>query len=174
MTTPSIARRWATPVVMASFIFMAGTGVLMFFHWQSPLQKELHEWLGWALVAAVLLHVLSNLAAFKRHFTGERLAAGLLVVAALLVAGTSFVRPADNKGASVSAVAVQALSKAPLRTLAEVFGLSVAEARQTLAAAGLELAQDDSTLDAAAQGQRDRIGNGLRALAAASKAGAAR
>jgi len=174
MTPPSTARQWATPLVMASFAFMAGTGVLMFFHWQSPLQKELHEWLGWALVAAVVVHVLSNLPAFKRHFAGQRLAAVLLVAVALVVAGTSFVRPPAGQGGSVSAVAVQALAKAPLRTLAEVFGLSVADARQALAGAGLDLAQDDATLDAAAHGQRERIGNGLRALAAAGKPGAAR
>lgn len=167
MTTPSTSRRWATPVVMASFAFMASTGVLMFFHWHSPLQKELHEWLGWALVAAVLLHVLSNVAAFKRHFSGQRLAAVLLVAVVGVVAGTSFVRPAESKGGSVSAVAVQALAKAPLHTLADVFGLPVAEARQALAGVGLQLPQDSSTLDAAAEGQRERIGKGLRALAAA-------
>ena len=174
MTTPSTARRWATPLVMASFTFMAGTGMLMFFHWHSPLQKELHEWLGWALVTAVVLHVLSNLALFKRHFQGQRLAVILLAAAALVVAGTSFVRPPENKGGSVSVIAVQALAKAPLRTLAEVFGLSVADARQALAAAGLDLPQDESTLDAAAQGQRERTAKGLRALAAAGKPGAAR
>lgn len=170
MTTPSTSRRWATPAVMASFTFMAGTGVLMFFHWHSPLQKELHEWLGWGLVTAVVLHVLSNLAAFRRHFAGQRLAAVLLVAVVLVVAGTSFVRPPEGKGGSVSALAVQALAKAPLRTLAEVFGLSVGEARQALSAAGLDLPQDSSTLDAAAQGQRERVGKGLRALAAARPA----
>ncbi|RTL40065.1 MAG: DUF4405 domain-containing protein [Burkholderiales bacterium] len=171
MTTASNSRRWATPVVMASFAFMAATGVLMFFHWHSPLQKELHEWLGWALVTAVLLHVLSNVAAFKRHFAGQRLAAVLLGAVLLVVAGTSFIRPAESKGGSVSAVAVQALAKAPLPALAQVFGLSTAQARQALSAAGLDLPQDSSTLDAAAQGQRERIGKGLKALAAALPTG---
>lgn len=151
MTTPTVSRDWAT-----------------------PLQKELHEWLGWALLAAAVVHVLSKLALFKRHFQGRRLAAVLLVAMALVVAATSFVRLPDNKGGSVSAVAVQALAKAPLRTLADVFGLSVADARLALSATGLELAQDDATLAAAAQGQRERIGQGLRALAAAGKAGTAR
>lgn len=170
MTTPAVSRDWATPLVMASFTLMACTGVLMFFRSQSPLQKEIHEWLGWALVAAVLVHVLSNLPAFKRHFSGRRRAAVLLVAALAVVAGTYFVRPAEGKGASVSGIAVQALSRAPLRTLAEVFGLSVAEARQALAGAGLELADDASTLNAAAQGSRERVGQGLRALAAAQPA----
>lgn len=167
MTTPSNARQWATPVVMATFTLMAGTGVLMFFRWHSPLQKEVHEWLGWGLVTAVVLHVLSNLPAFKRHFSGQRLAVGLLAAAVVVLAGTSLVRPAEGKGTSVSALAVQALSRAPLRTLAEVFALSVPAARQALASAGLELADDQATLEAAAHGSRERVGQGLRALAAA-------
>lgn len=165
----AVSRTWATPVVMASFTLMACTGVLMFFHWHSPLQKELHEWLGWALVAAVLLHVLSNLAAFKRHFAGQRRAVVLLVVALAVVGGTAFVRPADGKGASVSGIAVQALSRAPLHTVADAFGLTVGDARQALAGAGLTLQDDNATLEAAAQGSRERVGQGLRALAAAQQ-----
>lgn len=168
MTTPSIPRNWATPVVMACFTLMAGTGVLMFFHWQSPLQKEIHEWLGWGLVAAVVLHVLSNLPAFKRHFSGQRQAAVLLGVALLVAAGTYFVRPAEGKGQSVPGIALQALTKAPLHTLAEVFGLSVADARQALAGAGLTLADDNASIDTAAQGNREQVGKALKALAAAA------
>lgn len=169
MTPPAVSRDWATPVVMACFTLMACTGVLMFFHWHSPLQKEVHEWLGWALVAAVLVHVLSNLPAFKRHFTGHRRAAVLLAVTLAVVAGTSLVRPPEGKGSSVSGIAVQALSRAPLHTLAEVFGLSAAEARQALAGAGLSVQDDNASLDAAAQGSRERVGQGLRALAAAQQ-----
>lgn len=168
MTTPSIPRTWATPVVMACFTLMASTGVLMFFHWQSPLQKEIHEWLGWGLVAAVLLHVLSNLPAFKRHFSGQRRAAVLLGVALLVTGGTYFVRPAEGKGPSVPGIALQALTKAPLHTLAEVFGLSVADARQALSGAGLTLADDNASIDTVAQGNREQVGKALKALAAAA------
>jgi hypothetical protein len=174
MQMTSIARHWATPVVMATFTLMAGTGVLMFFHWHSPLQKDVHEWLGWGMVAAVVLHLLSNLPAFKRHFSGQRLAVGLLVAAVLVLVGTALVRPAEGKGPSVSAVAVQALARAPLHTLAEVFGLPVPAARQALASAGLELADDQSTLEAAAHGSRERVGQGLRALQAARAPAAGR
>lgn len=169
MTTPAVSRNWATPLVMACFTLMACTGVLMFFHWHSPLQKEVHEWLGWGLVTAVLVHVLSNLPAFKRHFTGQRRAALLLAVALAVVAGTSFVRPAEGKGPSVSGIAVQALSRAPLHTLADVFGLTVGEARQALAGAGLTVQDDNASIDAAAQGSRERVAQGLRALAAAQQ-----
>lgn len=170
MTTPSVSRHWATPLLIACFALMAATGVMLFFHWHSPLQKDVHTWLGWGLVAAVMLHVTSNLAAFKRHFTAYRRALALLLVAVVVFAATAFVRPADGgKGGSMAAVAVQALSRVPLHVLAEVFGLSVGEARQALAGTGLTLADDNSSLDAAAQGDRDQVNKGLKALAAASR-----
>lgn len=170
MSTPTVSRDWATPLLLATFALMACTGVLMFFHWHTHLQEEIHAWLGWAVVAAAVLHVVCNLALFKRHFTGRRLAVGLLAVALAVLVGTSLMRPAGSQGPSVPAVAVQALAGTPLHTLAEVFGLSVADARQALAGAGLALPDDASTLNAAAQGSRDRVGQGLRALAAAQQA----
>ncbi|MFG6466254.1 DUF4405 domain-containing protein [Roseateles sp. BYS87W] len=168
MTAPTVPRHWATPVVMACFTVMAATGVLMFFRWQSPLQKEIHEWLGWGLLAAVLMHVLANLPAFKRHFAGPRQAVALLTVAVLVAGGSYFVRPADGKGPSVSALAVQALARAPLHTVADVFGLPVPSARQALADAGLTLADDNTSIDTAAQGNRERVGKALKALAKAA------
>ncbi len=169
MPFSSVSRQWATPLVMSCFLLMAATGLMLFFHWHSPLQKEVHTWLGWGLVTAVSLHAVSNLAAFKRHFAGQRLALALLFVAVAVFVGTALVRPADGgKGASVSTVVVQALSRAPLHTLAEVFGLTVADARQALAGAGLEFKDDSTSLDAATQGNRDQVGKGLKALAAAA------
>ncbi len=41
----------------------------MFFHLDSGLNKTAHEWLSWAMVIGVSLHILLNLNAFKRYFT---------------------------------------------------------------------------------------------------------
>jgi hypothetical protein len=174
MTTPAVSRDWATPLLLAAFALMASTGVLMFFHWHTHLQEEIHSWLGWGVVAAAVLHVVGNLTLFKRHFTGRRLALGLLAVAVAVLVGTSLMRPAGGQVPSVPALAIQALSRAPLQALAPVFGLSVADARQALADAGLVLADDNASLDAAAQGSREQIGKGLQALSAASRKAAPR
>ena len=53
-------RPWITPLVIGTFALMAVTGSLMFFHLDTGLNKTAHEWLGWAMVAAVLLHPLSR------------------------------------------------------------------------------------------------------------------
>ncbi len=168
MNFPTVSRAWATPLLLACFALMAGTGVLMFLHRHSPLQEDIHAWLGWGVLAAAALHVAGNFTQFKRHFAGRRPAVALLTFALALLVGTSLLRPVSGEP-SVPALAVQTLARAPLRTLAPVFGLSVAEARQVLENAGLAMADDDTSLDAAAQGRRDQIGNGLKALAAASR-----
>jgi len=62
-------RPWITPVVIGAFFLSAVTGVLMFFHLDSGLNKTAHEWLSWAMVIGVALHLLLNVAAFKRYFT---------------------------------------------------------------------------------------------------------
>ena len=44
-------RESATPLTIGSFLLIAITGVLMFFHLDSGLNKLAHEWLGWAMIA---------------------------------------------------------------------------------------------------------------------------
>ena len=79
-------RHWITPFVIGSFLLMAVTGVLMFFHLDSGLNKSAHEWLGWAMLAAVGLHLVNNMNAFKRYFsqtTGRVVMAVFAVVLAM-------------------------------------------------------------------------------------------
>lgn len=126
-----LTREWVTPLVMGSFALLAVTGILMFFHADSGLNKLAHEWLSWMLVAAVLGHMLVNFGAVKRHFsaTRTRVIAGIFV--ALLLA--SFM-PLGGSGKPPFAAPVDALARAPLPVLAQVAGMSVDQARERLAA----------------------------------------
>ena len=62
-------REIATPLTIGIFLIMSVTGILMFFHWDTGFNKLAHEWLGWLMVVAVVLHILANMTAFKRHFS---------------------------------------------------------------------------------------------------------
>ena len=64
----NVQRSWATPIAAGAFLLSAVTGVLIFFHVDSGLNKAAHEWLSWLLLGGVVLHVLANLGGFKRHF----------------------------------------------------------------------------------------------------------
>jgi len=137
-------RPWITPLVIGTFVLMAVTGSLMFFHLDSGLNKTAHEWLGWAMVAAVLLHLFMNASAFKRYFT-QRTGRWVLGASALVLAA-SFV-PLGGAGGKPPFVApMQALAKAPLSTVAQVAGISTTELRAKLSQAGVASQNDTQSV----------------------------
>lgn len=148
-------RPWITPVVIGAFLLSAVTGILMFFHLDSGLNKTAHEWLSWAMVIGVSLHIVLNLNAFKRYFsqTTGKVVIGLFALILVL----SFV-PAGGEGGSDPGFAppVRALAKAPLPVLAQVVGMSPEALKTELASKGHPVLNDQQTL-------QDLIGGDLRA-----------
>lgn len=49
-------------------MLIAVTGVLMFFHLNTGLNKAAHEWLGWFLLVGVGAHMWLNWRAFSTYF----------------------------------------------------------------------------------------------------------
>ena len=137
-------RPWITPLVMGAFLLSAVTGVLMFFHLDSGLNKLAHEWLSWAMVVGVALHVLLNLPAFKRYL-GQKLALGVMGVFALVLA-LSFFSPAGAKKEPPFGAPIHALAKAPLPVLAQVLGQSPEDLKTRLEKAGLPVSAETQTL----------------------------
>jgi len=145
-------RPWITPLVIGTFVLMAVTGSLMFFHLDSGLNKTAHEWLGWAMVAAVLLHLFMNVNAFKRYFS--QTTGRWVLGASALVLAASFA-PLGGAGGKPPFVApMQALAKAPLSTVAQVAGISTTELRAKLNQAGVASQND-------AQSVKDLVGPDL-------------
>lgn len=151
----------ATPVVFGAFLMMATTGLLMFFKLHVHLHEEIHEWAGWVMVSAALFHIFVNSHGFVKHL---RLIAAVAVVVAGVV-GAAFVLGAEKEGPSPSALAVAAITKAPLQQVAPLFGKTPAEAVAAVKAAGVDV-DEAGSLDAAAAGDRERLGKALRALSA--------
>lgn len=142
-------RDWATPLTIGSFVLIAVTGVLMFFHLDTGLNKVAHEWLGWALLAAVAVHGAANFPAFKRHFSHR---AGIGIVAAfVLLLGASFISPPGQAGGKPPhLLATQALLDAPLPLVAQVAGKEVEGLVSQLQSAGFTIRADQSLRQAAA------------------------
>lgn len=157
--TVRISRDWATPLTVGSFLLLTVTGVLMFFHLDTGLNKLAHEWLSWVLLAAVGLHVASNWVAFRRHLNQRR--GRWLIGAGALVLALSFL-PASMFGTGSSeppfVAPARLLAQVPLPVLAQVAasaGLSEEDLRKRLTQAGLPATGDDSIADrAGADGRR--------------------
>ncbi|MDQ7746564.1 DUF4405 domain-containing protein [Hydrogenophaga pseudoflava] len=163
----SAQRPWITPVVMGAFLLSAVTGVLMFFHLDSGLNKTAHEWLSWAMVIGVGLHVLLNMPAFKRYLkqtTGRVVIGAFTVVLAL-----SFIPAGGSSGSEPGfAPPVRALAKAPITVLAQVAGTSTEDVKAQLQAQGLTVTSDQqSVADLVGPDLRKQIGTISKVLPAA-------
>ncbi|AOW13204.1 hypothetical protein LPB72_06980 [Hydrogenophaga crassostreae] len=148
-------RSWITPLVIGAFLLSSVTGILMFFHFDSGLNKTAHEWLSWAMVIGVSLHILLNLNAFKRYFTQTTGKAVMGLFAVILA--LSFIPAGGEAGGDPGfAPPVRALAKAPLPVLAQVLGMSPEALKTELAAKGHAVENDQQSL-------QDLVGPELRA-----------
>lgn len=127
-------RPWITPLVIGAFALSAVTGGLMFFHLDTGLNKAVHEWLGWLMVAAVAAHVLLHQQAFKRHWAAP-VGKGIIVLS-LAVLGLSFLPLGGAKSEPPFVRPLKTLAQAPLPVLAQVAGIDMAELQRRLQAAG--------------------------------------
>ncbi|MCB1954819.1 MAG: DUF4405 domain-containing protein [Rhodocyclaceae bacterium] len=127
-------RLWATPVTAGATLLLSVTGILMFFHLDSGLNKVAHEWLSWVFLAGVALHAMVNLGGLKRHLASRRGQALLATFA--LVTALSFI-PLDSKGDGPPFRApLSALAQVPVATLAEVAGITPEQMLTRLQVAG--------------------------------------
>jgi len=146
-------RKWATPATIGSFILMAVTGVLMFFHLDSGFNKLVHEWASWAMVAGVAAHLTVNYRAFLNYLK-RPLAVGVVGVFAVVL-GLSFI-PANGGGPDETVGKVmQALTAAPVVQVIALSGQDTDEGLARLAQAGVQ-ASADQTLAEISGGNRKR------------------
>jgi uncharacterized membrane protein len=117
-----ISREWFTPLTLGSFILISATGVLMFFHLDSGMNKLVHKWFSWLLIAAVLTHITSNRVALKRHLTTRR--THWIVVALIAILATSFF-PDPTRKPSIQKMAVQVLETASLAQITALKSRSI-------------------------------------------------
>lgn len=149
-----ISRDWATPLTIGAFVLMAVTGILMFFHLDTGLNKEAHEWLGWAMVAGVAAHVVANFSAFKRHFARGSALAIIGVYVVLL--GASFFIQEEDEGGNPARRASQAVLAAPISAVAGLTSRTPDQLVADLRAAGFQVTSAQQTLNAVTGPERDK------------------
>lgn len=157
-----VSRDWATPLTIGAFILMACTGLLMFFHLDTGLNKEAHEWLGWAMVAGVIAHMLANWTAFKRHLA--RPAALAMIGVFALMLGASFFIQEEEEGGNPMRRVTTAVMKAPLSSVAPLSGLSADTMVGKLRAAGFQVESAEQNLASITGPERDQQFKALAVL----------
>jgi hypothetical protein len=162
--TKLISREWATPVTIGLFGLMSATGLLMFFHLDSGLNKFAHQWLGWGMVAAVAAHAAVNWIAFKRYFLSSL--QGRIIIGVTMVAlACSFISlPGGREKQSTPALAMRAIAGAPIVSVAALAHRPVEKVMADLAKAGISLASADASLESAIGEDRQQQAKAMAVL----------
>ncbi len=111
-------RKWITPLTTGTFVLMATTGVLMFYHKDSGVNKLAHQWLSWLFLGTVALHVATHWMSFRRYFVSWK---GLAIIAVMLgVLGLSFYPWQGLKPEPPARIVMKVLGRTPLAELAPI------------------------------------------------------
>jgi len=156
------AKTMSTTPVIALFMIISVTGVFLLLHIGSGGMKAIHEWLGLAFVAFGLLHARANWQLMKRYFAGLKGAAIGLMIAATL--GYSVLSPSSGHGGPDKAVFGQVM-RAPLTTIALLYGQEVNSLAAQLQAKGYTVASVESSLEDIAAQNNTRAFEVMNALA---------
>ena len=141
-------QRYSTALTATLGVVTCVTGVMLFFHSFKAQVTAMHEWLGVGFVIATLLHLVRHWKPFS-HLLKQRRMQVLTAITVLIVAAfvaSAGARRGENPMRQTRAT-IGAMSRAPLATLAPVFGLSSDEAVSRLAGAGIRDIAATQTLD---------------------------
>jgi len=141
-------KSWATPLIIATFIISAVTGILIFFHKEGGLIKPVHEWLSWALVTGGVLHTIANWKSFTNYFS--RKAALAIISTGLIITVAAITVPSQGKGGNPMKRISNTLSTASVETLAPVVKLSPEQAVAKLEKKGLKVGDAGQSIKAIA------------------------
>lgn len=151
----SFLRQIATPLTIGAFVVMSITGILMFFHLNSGLNKLVHEWAGWAMVAGVLAHVVVNWRPFQRYFFNGIVGRSLIGLGVVVLAASFIPVPGNQgRGGPAPALAMRAIAAAPISDVAPLTGKSVDQIIDDLSKVGIKLPDSRASIQSIAKNDR--------------------
>lgn len=154
--------RIATPLTIGSFILMAATGVLMFFHLDSGLNKDAHEWLSWVFLLGVGLHITRNLPSLQRHLKTK---AGIGIVSVFLtVLALSTFAPSEKDGRPPISTILAQLSQAPIESLAVIADLPLEDLQQRLNSQGINVTDSSASLKDLTHGNKEKTMSAIKEI----------
>ncbi|WIY25936.1 DUF4405 domain-containing protein [Parasedimentitalea psychrophila] len=146
-------RSWVTPLTIGSFVIMAVSGTLMFFRLKFGLIQEVHEWAGWVLLAAVIVHLVMNWRAFGTYFK-QPLARAIMGACAVVLALSFIPISGGGGGGNPAHMVMRGIGQANIETVIAVSGLSLEDGLQRLKGVGIT-AEEGMTMPALTQGDQE-------------------
>ena len=143
----SFLRKYATPLSFVTFLAAGVTGVMMFLGVGSHQLGDLHEWLGLAFVAAMILHLVRNWRGVLAMLSAPRAKAiftGLGTAAVVLIAVFGFGGQGGGHGGPHRVIS--RLASAPIEKLAPALGLTSDQAITRLKSGGVAVAGPGQSL----------------------------
>lgn len=142
-----ISREWATPLAIGAFAIMSVTGILMFFHLDSGLNKLVHEWASWIMVAGVGVHVAVNWRPFKNYFLSSLPGRTVIGLGFLVLAVSFLPLGGEKRRLSPPVLAMQAIVGAPISSVATLTKRPVEQVMEDLSKAGIALPGPEASID---------------------------
>jgi len=147
-------RRYATPLSLVTGIGISITGILMFFGVRGEL-GDIHEWLGWAFVVALLMHIVRN----WRGLLGmlqpriNKALVGVLGIALTVLVVTSLPLGGQSGGNRAGGpwAALHRVADAPITASAPALGLTSDQAIAKLKAKGIAVENPQQSLNEVAE-----------------------
>ncbi|MET0029693.1 MAG: DUF4405 domain-containing protein [Candidatus Thiodiazotropha sp.] len=136
-------RPWSTPIMIGAGLFVAVSGVMMFWGVHDPVEQA-HEWIGLMFAGVILLHILNHWQVFKRYFS-QRLALGVMGVVMLAVVGFIGVSASEEGGNPMMQV-IHSIEASPLSEVAPLVDRDAGELVSGLQAAGYSVSGPDASL----------------------------
>ena len=107
------------------------------------------------MLAGVAGHALANWPAFKRYFLTHRTGRLIIGLSIVVLAASFFAPPGGRQGPPPQIMALKAVTKAPISSVAALSGRTTAQVLEDLAKAGINLPGADASLDSVLANNRE-------------------
>ncbi|KAB2890660.1 MAG: DUF4405 domain-containing protein [Desulfobulbaceae bacterium] len=116
-----LTKNVSTTPVIAMFLILSATGVLLMLHAGGNGTKAIHEWLGVAFILFGVLHALANWNLTRRYLRG--LKGGIIATAVIASLGLTGIDSRDSPAPPIKAL-LSTVHHAPLNNVAALYGRS--------------------------------------------------
>lgn len=128
-------RELATSFTTFLFLVIAITGILMFFHILDNYTKQMHEILGLAFIAIVMLHIFFNWKSMKNYFSNRIFFSSGIIVT---IVALGFILSTSNEP-NPKRVVFESVFNQPIEKTSVLFSDSYVKAKETLENKGIKV-----------------------------------